>query len=313
MGGVEYLAFSLDGEMFNWEDEAIDRVRGAEIHKGDLNKVIARLKKATLVIAVGLRDDLLLVSVGASTDALARLGKGKSLAQRPEMAPLAKFADKRLTSVGYVSAEFSRRLLGGAADLEQGLKAADAALRLSKLSKSEQEQIRKDAAALIADLKSVLPQPGATAGFNFLSERGLEGYQYSWGGHNRLDGSKPLTLLEHIGGNPLVAAMNRGKVSVTDYDLLVKWAKVGYGYVEKYAVPKMSSDDREGLEKFVGLAFAPGETIGSDHARHAPAGAGRRSDRRGHRREAEEQAVPRFAAADGGFDAHGRAGPGFRR
>ena len=177
------------------------------------------------------------------------------MAQRPELAPLAKFADKRLTSVGYVSEEFSRRLLGGTADLEQGLKATDAALRLSKLSTSEQEQIRKDAAALVADLKPVLPQPGAMAGFNFLTDRGLEGYQYSWGGHRRLDGSKPLTLLEHIGGNPLVAAMNRTKVSVKDYDLLVKWAKVGYGYFEKYAVPKMPSDDRERFTKFVGLAM----------------------------------------------------------
>ena len=241
--------------MFNWEDEALDRLRGAEIHKGDLDKVVARLKKATLVIAVGLRDDLLLVSVGSSTDALARLGKGKSLAQRPELAPLAKFADKRLTSVGYVSEEFSRRLLGGTADLEQGLKAADAALRLSKLSSGEQDQIRKDAAALVADLKSVLPHPGAMMGFNFLTDRGLEGYQYSWGGHNRLDGSKPLTLLEHIGGNPLIAAMNRTKVSVKDYDLFVKWAKVGYGYFEKYAVPKMPSNDREKFEKFAAAAI----------------------------------------------------------
>ena len=48
--------------------------------------------------------------------------------------------------------------------------------------------------------------------------------------------------------------MNRAKVSVKDYDLLVKWAKVGYGYFEKYAVPKMSSMDREAFAKFVPLA-----------------------------------------------------------
>ena len=65
--------------------------------------MIQRLKQMTLVVAVGLRDDFLLVSIGSSTDALARLGQGQSLADRPELAPLQKFADKRLISVGYIS------------------------------------------------------------------------------------------------------------------------------------------------------------------------------------------------------------------
>ena len=241
--------------MFSWDEEVLEPIRGMEIRKGDLDKVVARLKKATLVIAIGLRGDLLLVSVGASTDALARLGKGKPLADRPEMAPLAKFAERRLTSVGYVSEEFSRRFLGAMAGLEQALKGVDAGLRASKLPPSDQEQICKDAAALTADLKSMLPQPGATMGFNFLTERGLEGYQYSWGDHHVLDGSKPLPLLEHLGGNPIFAAVNRTKVSVKNYDLLVKWVKVGYGYVEKYAVPKLSPNERSEFETFVGLAL----------------------------------------------------------
>ena len=43
-----------------------------------------------------------------------------------------------------------------------------------------------------------------------------------------LDGSKPLSLLQHVGGNPAIAAVNRGKVSVADYDRFVKWVGVGY-------------------------------------------------------------------------------------
>ena len=38
---------------------------------------------------------------------------------------------------------------------------------------------------------------------------------------------------------PVVAAVNRAKVSVRAYDLLAKWLAVGYRYVEKYALPQM--------------------------------------------------------------------------
>ena len=57
----------------------------------------------TLVISLGLRDDYVLLAVGPSTDVLARLGKGTSLRSQPELAAVAKFADKRICSVSYSS------------------------------------------------------------------------------------------------------------------------------------------------------------------------------------------------------------------
>ena len=47
-----------------------------------------------------------------------------------------------------------------------------------------------------------MPEAGAVMGLSFLTDRGIEGYQYAWGGHGPMDGSKPLGLLEHVGGNP---------------------------------------------------------------------------------------------------------------
>ena len=46
-------------------------------------------------------------------------------------------------------------------------------------------------------------------GLSFLADRGVEGYRYAWGGHDRLDGSKPLGLLEHVGGNPILGVVVR--------------------------------------------------------------------------------------------------------
>ena len=101
IAGQSYLTLSLDGRMVSWEEGPIEQIRKLETKKGDVDKLLARLKELTLVVAVGLRGDYLLVSIGPSTDGLARLGQGKPLGSRPELAPLARFADKRLLSVGY--------------------------------------------------------------------------------------------------------------------------------------------------------------------------------------------------------------------
>ena len=78
----------------------------------------------------------------------------------------------------------------------------------------------------------------------------MEGYSYNWTENLMLDGSKPLTLLEHVGGNPILAAVWRERYAPEDYDLVVKWAVIGYRYFEKYAVPEMSSHDRKKYEQF---------------------------------------------------------------
>ncbi len=63
-------------------------------------------------------------------------------------------------------------------------------------------------------------------------------------------------MLEHIGGSPALALVNRGKVSVANYDRLTKWLGVGYRYFEKYGVPKIPPGDREKFEK-AAASFKP--------------------------------------------------------
>ena len=89
--------------MVPWDEAPIGQLRAMEASPGDVDKVMARLKKLTVVVSLGLRDDYLLLAVGSSTDCLARLGKGKLLAGRNEFKPLEKFAGKELTSISYVS------------------------------------------------------------------------------------------------------------------------------------------------------------------------------------------------------------------
>ena len=66
----------------------ICRFEQMEAKPGDAKKVFEALKKATLTISLGLRNDYLLLAVAPSTDILTRLGQGKALLGRPEFQPL---------------------------------------------------------------------------------------------------------------------------------------------------------------------------------------------------------------------------------
>ncbi len=110
-------------------------------------------------------------------------------------------------------------------------------------------EISKDAADLAADLKTLIPEVGATSSVGFLTKSGLESYSYDWSEHPELDSSKPLDLLGHVGGNPIAVLVGRSKVSPEGYAMLVKWMGMGYRYVEKYGLPKLKPKERAEFEK----------------------------------------------------------------
>jgi len=163
--------------------------------------------------------------------------------------PLADFTDKRLASISFLSAEMKASLSTNEQDLDGMLEVADELLPLAELEPAEEEEIRQDAAALAEDLKRFIPDYGATMSFSFLTDRGVEGYQYDWTEYPGVDGSKPLPLLNHVGGDPWLAVVGRGRTSPDDYDLLVKWLKTGYRYFKKYAVPQMSKREQREFRK----------------------------------------------------------------
>jgi len=256
VAGSEYLTLTLDAGLIPWHKIPLDEVREHELNKGDVDKVVARVKTLKKTIALGLRGEYLLLAVGPSTDKLAQLGKGKSLVTRPEFKPLEKFADRRLLSIGYGSQAMAAKLLDNTRQVKQILKAVDQILPKVDLPADKKAQIRKDMADLTKDLKRLSPAPGAMMSFAFLTDRGMEGYSYAWGDHPQVDSSKALSLLEHVGGKPILAAVGRGRGSLEQYETFVKWAKIAYGYFQEFGVPQIPPSDREKYEKAVEL-FTP--------------------------------------------------------
>jgi hypothetical protein len=256
VGDSQFLTLTVDGEMIPWDEVPLDDLREVEANEGDVDKVVEKIKELELVVAFGVCEGYLMVAVTDSVESLAKLGNGDSLLTRPEMAVVKKHADKRLTGVSYVSEDFISRMQVSADDLDGLLMIGDAALKQLPLEDEAKGRIRKDAEALADDLKSLLPEPGAAVGVSFLTEKGTESYAYNWTENYLLDGSQPLDVLNHIGGDPLLAIAWREHVYPDVYDRVVHWVRVGHGYFEEFAVPEMSKKDRRQYNKMVKL-FKP--------------------------------------------------------
>ncbi|MCE5302381.1 MAG: hypothetical protein LLF97_04625 [Planctomycetaceae bacterium] len=246
IGDYDYLTLTLDGSMIPWEQGVAGRLQSLEMKAGETQKVVERVKAAKLAVALGLRGDYLVCSIGSSFECLEKLGQGKRLADLPELRPLEAFASKRLTSISYVSEELNQQLNSNLSNVNAMLEIVDQMLPKANLSEEQDRRVRKDIDALVDDLKKMTPEVGAGLAWSFLCDRGLESYQYQWGDHRRLDGSKPLGLCEHVGGKPLLGVVSRAKFDIAPYDKMVGWLKVGYTYFEEFGLPAVpNKKDRD--------------------------------------------------------------------
>lgn len=260
VAGSDYLTVTLRGEEIPWDQIPLDQARELESRKGDVDKLVARAKKLTLVISLGLRKDYLLLSFAPSTEHLARLGNGPALAGRPELKPLAEYAGRRVAAVTYMSQPMAQRLMDSQRQVDDLLKTVRDLLSKTNLGEEQKAEIRKDADELSKDLKRLMPKRGAIMGFRFLTDRGIEGYTYQWGDLPHAE-ARPLGLLEHIGGRPILALVGRGRPSVESYDVVVKWVAKAHHYVEKYVVPQMNAEQRDEYKKAMGLLRPIGQRL----------------------------------------------------
>ncbi len=247
LGGNSFVTFNLDGSMVPWEEIPF---KNFEDEPGEYAPLIKKLTELKLAIGLGVWNGYLVLSLGDSTKHLTNLGKGKGLAQQKEFKPLEQFADKRITSIGYSSKAIQAAVGASKKDIDDWVKVAEQYLPLLKLPEDKNAQVRKDLKELAKDLKPLITEPGASLSFSFFTGRGQESYSYDWGEYPGLDGSKPLTLLNHVGGSPLLAVMGRSKPSLQNYQMLVKWIKVAHGYIEEFGVPKLNPKEKEMYEKF---------------------------------------------------------------
>lgn len=247
VGDSSFLTLSFDGEMVPWDEVNLKEFEEAA---GEFDGVIKNLKKLKLTISLGVRHGFLLFSIGTSTDGIGRLGgEGTRLTSRAELKPLVRVAGKRLTSISYSSKALAAQSQLKAGDIDRLATVAGHALDAAGVDQERRKAIQKDVNALAGDLKKNLTAPGASLSFNYLSERGIEGYDYEYGEFPDRDSSKALTLLDHLGGDPILALVGRSKGTLQRYQALSKWTKTIYGHAEPLVLEKLGEQEKQKYEE----------------------------------------------------------------
>ena len=239
-GEGDFLSLALDGSLIPWQEVDLD-VLGDEREAAE--SLIDRVKQMTLTISIGVRGDYLLMSVGDTNEHLELLGEGNLLMDVDKMAPLRNQADQRIASISYISDAFMKRISRVDQQIEDSVLMGQQMLKLAPLSEELQAEISSDLASLGEDIKAWIPEPGALLSYAFLTSEGVEGYTYNWSQYRRLDGSQRLSILDHVGGDPILVLAGRAKSSPDEYEVLAKWCRRAMYYVEEIGVPQL--DDHQ--------------------------------------------------------------------
>jgi hypothetical protein len=224
--------------MIPWEKA---REEADEISPEQFEKWRAVISKKTLAAAIGVIDEYVLVSIGESTDHLENFGKGDSLAGHAAIKRLEKHADQRVVSVTYLSEVVAKSLNSPEKTVADLANSVDDGLQEAEVDEELRKKLVNDIQEL--DLSKFMPSPGETSAVVFLTDRGYEAFQYQTGDQPMLDSSKPLEILNHIGGNPLLLVASRSNDTVEDYDAAIKWLTKTAGHVEEIAQSKAEPDD----------------------------------------------------------------------
>jgi hypothetical protein len=251
VAGGDFLTINLDGKMVPWDSiPPFSVVDKPEQYKD----VLKKLQELKITVSLGVRGKYVVLAIGTSTDLLANLGKGKRLIDQPELKPLEKYADQRLVSISYSSKGMNEAVeRSGTSAIDSYMDMAEKFLPKAKLTAEQQAKIKKDLADLSKEIKSEMPKAGASVSFGYITSKGYEGYTHDWSEYPYLDGSKPLSILENVGGSPLGFFAVRSKQK-SDWPQMVKWIKKVYSYAEEYAVPQMPDEQRQKFTKFMKAA-----------------------------------------------------------
>ena len=170
-------------------------------------KIQELLEDRQICITLGQLDEYLVLAISEEPEAIAKLGKSGSLLQNPDLKPLIEKVNESITSISYVSDAYAdayfqsqlkdffvrqypniqQTLLGRFGDkIPDGLNA-----------------IQEDLAWVDEQIEELIPDLQGQTAFSFVTKNGSELWNYTRTENVILDGSKPLSVLEHLGKDPI--------------------------------------------------------------------------------------------------------------
>lgn len=247
IGAVEFLTLKLDGSLIPWD--AVAEEAEDEEAKKNAAKFREALQTKSMVVSLGVVDGYILMSLGDTDEHLHKLGQGELLVDRPELEPLRKAADKRFTNIVYASERFLTSANDSSTQIDNYVVLVEKMLPEAGLDEETEKELMTDVRGLAVDLKSLFPKAGAYLGFGFLSPRGTEGYAYDWSERLSTDGSQRLSILDHVGGNPLGFYAWRSKYAPEWHEARAKWFGRLVYWSERFGLMDMPREQVKIYEK----------------------------------------------------------------
>ena len=212
ISGHEFLTLRLDGSMIPWEEA---REKANDLDEDQFNKIRDAVSKQTIAVALGVVDEFVLLSVGATTDHLEKIGQGPTLADQAALKPIQKHANERAVAISYISKAFTESLGSPQKTMDDIAGGVEEGLVQAKVDEEDRKTILDDIRAL--DISKFMPTPGDTTMISFLTSRGYEAFAYNSSTRPMMDSTKPLSILSHVGGTPLLMVASRSKNGIDDY------------------------------------------------------------------------------------------------
>lgn len=259
LGGGEFLTLELDGEQIPWDQIPFSEF---ETEPGEFDKLVETLQELELKISLGVRDNFLLLCISPSFEPLEKLGDGPSLRTRPEVERLEPYADRPVTGISYVSEGFMQHVGTNPTDMTELAAAGKEALEDVELDDDAREQLGRDLESVAADLKNMIPPPGAISAIEFSTPSGQESFAFNFGKQPWLETQQPLSLLSHVGGSPLLAWTVRSRPAPEQVEALARWYGLARKYWEQFGVPKLDEEHRADYDLIAPPLFTALEALG---------------------------------------------------
>ncbi len=218
-----------------------------------LGGMIEALEGRKLVISLGLRKKVLLMSISEESSPLLKIGEGDKLAEHEKFEILLDNLPKNLRSVNYISKDYREsQWQASYGNYFQNLANRFATAVSSETSdevdvEEWQEEILADAAELdeyVADLEVGLD---AALSWTFASDIGLEGMAYDWSENPLLENAQPMSIVQHAGSQPLLifAMKNQGQPALNE--LLVQAIERAPAHIQRFIAMAEQEEEKRDL------------------------------------------------------------------
>jgi hypothetical protein len=171
------------------------------------------LEGRTLTIGFGLLDEYLVMTVSEKAVQVKELGSGISLAAHPHLADVIAAPPGKLTSIGYQSDSSAKASFGVTWNnyFSRLYRSLGPALTLANNGELPEwlEPLEEDLEWLDSEIGQHVPEFKGYTSYSYLIDEGQEGWIQRRSRAVLLDGSKPLSILDHLGGDPMIFLAQR--------------------------------------------------------------------------------------------------------